>query len=83
MLKCNKKSKLYSPPEAYKNINFLQTNLAGSDFLITKCSRLRALLLMNMVFEMILNYFNPNDYLVIKLLKPTKTKLIKMFKVKK
>ena len=54
-----KKSKPYSPAEAYKNNNFLQAHLAGSDFLITKCSPLRALLLMNMVFEMILYYFNP------------------------
>ena len=38
---------------------------------------------MNMVFEMILYYLTQNYDLVIKLLKPTKTKLINMFNVKK
>ena len=38
---------------------------------------------MNMVFEMILYYFNPKTIIWLNLLKPTKTKLIKMFKVKK
>ena len=37
-----------------------------------------------MVFEMILYYFNPKNYdLFVKLLKPTQTKLINMFNVKK